>query len=336
MTDPDLSAKRAAAGRRGAAARWGARNQAAPTGDDDLVCGTARELREMAEAMGGNSTPALTRARSLSAAKVAAFKAKRPRLANAKLAGKVVCESLTLPDTAAVPRDAPRLRIVNEDTDTAEVWLYDYIDSWGGYWGISANEVVEQLAQITAPRIDVHINSPGGEVFEGIAIKRALAAHPADVYVCVDSLAASIASVIAMAGDTIGIDESAFMMIHDASGFCYGNAADMTSMADLLDKISGTIAATYASRAGGEADEWRERMLAETWFTADEAIASGLADELLDAVADDPDNDVEASATPATTGGVSPLFAFAAALAPKPATPTPVQFLRAVKEAVDR
>lgn len=321
MTDADLSAKRRAAGLKGAQSRWGARNTTAT--DDELVCGTAAELREMAEAMEARDTPTLTRARNVSASRVTAYKARHPRVTAAKLAGKVVCEAV--PDT---PREGPRLRVVNETPDVAELWLYDYIDSWGGYWGISASEVVEQLAEITAPRLDVHINSPGGEVFEGIAIKRALAAHPADVYVCVDSLAASIASVIAMAGDTIGMDSAAMLMIHDASGFCLGNTADMTQMAGLLDKISDIIAGVYTARAGGSAKDWRTRMLAETWYTAAEAIEVGLADEYLDPPDEDQPED--------TARPVSLLTALVASTTPTPEPPPALNFLRAIKEATHR
>lgn len=337
MTDESLSAKRAAAGRAGAAARWAkprADTTPAPDGDE-LVCGTAKELRELAEAMDGRDTRTLTQARNVSASRLRAFKSEHPNVTAAQLAGKVWCEALPDERPTRRPRGTRKLRVVNESADVAELWLYDYIDSWGGYWGISAQEVVEQLAQISAPRIDVHINSGGGEVFEGIAIKRALAAHPADVYVCIDSLAASIASVIAMAGDTIGIDESAFMMIHDASGFCYGTTTDMLAMADLLDMISGTIAQTYASRAGGDAEAWREAMLAETWYDAPKAIAAGLADELLGAEADEPGEDVAPAAAAAPViGDTTWLDALVASTATTQPAPNPnLQFLDALMEA---
>lgn len=330
-----ISEARAKAGRAGAAKRWSGqpRNAAAPEGDDDLVCGTARELREMAEAMEGRDTRTLTRARNVSASRVRAFKAEHPHVTNEQLNKRVWCEALSDERAPRRPRNR-KLRVVNQDADVAELWLYDYIDSWGGYWGISAQEVVEQLAQITAPRIDVHINSGGGEVFEGIAIKRALASHPADVYVCIDSLAASIASVIAMAGDTIGIDESAFMMIHDASGFCYGTSVDMLAMADLLDLISGTIAQTYASRAGGDAEAWREAMLNETWYDAPSAITAGLADELLGA---EPEETEPTDAARPKVAAAMPLLNAFTALGARPTEPPPaLNFLRAVKEAAHR
>jgi ATP-dependent protease ClpP protease subunit len=161
----------------------------------------------------------------------------------------------------------------------ADVFLYDEI----GYWGIWAEDVIRQLAGITAPVINLKVNSPGGCVFDGLAIMNALADHPATVNVVVDGLAASAASFIAMAGDTITMNRGASLMIHDASGTCLGNASDMGEMAELLDKISDTIAGLYAERAGGTPGEWRSLMVAETWFNAAEAVTAGLADQAVTA-----------------------------------------------------
>jgi ATP-dependent protease ClpP protease subunit len=323
----DLSEKRAAAGRKGAAARWAKNDTTAGAPGDGLVCGTAAELREMAEAAEQRNTPALTRARAVSATRVRAYRGRHPEIAASELVGRVVCEAL--PDSALVA-DAPKLRLVNETADEAELWIYDTIDSWGGYWGISAAEVVESLADVTASRINVHINSPGGEVFEGIAIKRALAAHPADITVSIDSVAASIASVIAMAGDPICIDSAAMIMIHDASGFCLGNATDMHQMAALLDKISDVIAGVYANRAGDDVPTWRARMLAETWYTAAEALDAGLADEYLDPPAETTEE------APAAHGAPRVLAALVATATPQPEPPKALSLLRAVKEAANR
>lgn len=160
--------------------------------------------------------------------------------------------------------------------DEADVLIYDEI-SWDG---ISADVFQRELGSVQARQLNVHINSPGGSVFDGIAIANTLAAHPANVTVYVDGLAASIASVIAMAGDRVVMMPRSQMMIHDASGICLGNAADMADMAALLDKQSDNIAAAYADRAGGTADEWRARMREETWYTAEEAVEAGLADEV--------------------------------------------------------
>src|SRR5690606_20738675 len=108
-------------------------------------------------------------------------------------------------------------RITNTTDEEVEVMLYDEI---GGWFGATADELIAQLKSVTAPRMRVRINSPGGSVFEGIAIANALRAHPAAVTVQVDSIAASIASVIAMAGDRIEMAPNSMLMIHDASGVC--------------------------------------------------------------------------------------------------------------------
>ncbi|MFI0233154.1 head maturation protease, ClpP-related [Streptomyces sp. NPDC017086] len=168
-------------------------------------------------------------------------------------------------------------RITNAaDPDEAEVMLYDEV---GGWFGATADQFIADLRGITAPSLRLRINSPGGSVFEGIAIANALRSHPANVTVQVDGVAASIASVIAMAGDRIEMAPNSMLMMHDASGVCAGNATEMEEMAELLDLISDNIADAYASRAGGTRDEWRARMKAETWYLPEDAVAAGLADE---------------------------------------------------------
>ncbi|MEV3857733.1 head maturation protease, ClpP-related [Streptomyces sp. NPDC050095] len=170
-------------------------------------------------------------------------------------------------------------RITNAaGSDEAEVMLYDEI---GGWFGATADEFIADLRGITAPNLRVRINSPGGSVFEGIAIANALRSHPANVVIQVDSVAASIASVIAMAGDRVEMAPNSMLMIHDASGVCLGNSSDMEEMAKLLALISDNIADAYAARAGGTREQWREAMRAESWYLPDDAVAAGLADEAL-------------------------------------------------------
>ncbi|MEV7491421.1 head maturation protease, ClpP-related [Streptomyces anulatus] len=192
-------------------------------------------------------------------------------------------EAVTRPPhlTARVQSHAPRAwyEIRNAaDADEAELLIYDEI---GGWFGNTPGEIVDELRAVTAPNLRVRINSPGGSVFDGIAIANAIRLHPATVTVQVDGIAASAASVIAMAGDRIVMTPQSQLMIHDASGMCFGNAADMTEMAALLDTQSDNIADAYAERAGGTREEWRERMRAESWYLAAEAVAAGLADEVL-------------------------------------------------------
>lgn len=168
-------------------------------------------------------------------------------------------------------------RIENNATSgVASVYLYDEI----GYFGVTANDFIKDLQGIKQGEISVHLNTPGGEVFDGIAIYNALKSHSANVTVYVDSLAASIGSVIAMAGNRIIMAKNATMMIHDGHALCVGNAADMIETAELLDKTSDNIASIYAERAGGTLKSWRDKMRAETWFSADEAVKAGLADEI--------------------------------------------------------
>lgn len=167
-------------------------------------------------------------------------------------------------------------RIENKDRNNAEIWIYDEI----GYFGVTAQDFVKELHDVDAANIDLHLNSPGGDVFNGIAIYTALKEHKARVTTKIDSLAASIASVIAMSGDEITVAKNGTMMIHDGHGLTVGNAADMREMADLLDKTSDNIASIYAERAGGETADWREKMRAETWYNAEEAKAAGLVDEI--------------------------------------------------------
>lgn len=163
------------------------------------------------------------------------------------------------------------------DNETTEVFIYDEID-W--FWGIAADELVQELNAITSPNIDVRINSPGGSVFDCIAIYNALVKHPANVTVYVDALAASGASIIAMAGDKTVMMVGAQLMIHDALGVEIGNAATMREFATFLDKQSDNLASIYANKAGGDVETWRAMMVAETWMFAQEAVDLKLADEI--------------------------------------------------------
>jgi ATP-dependent protease ClpP protease subunit len=191
---------------------------------------------------------------------------------------------------ARPPRAAgPWYRFTNEG-ERAEAFIYGPIgDSWDGE-GTTAASFVKELQAVKAPRLSLRINSPGGLVFDGIAIHAALKNHPAAVDVSVDGLAASAASFVAMAGDTVAIEKPAKMMIHDAGGLVLGNAGDMREMAELLDELSDTIAGIYADRAGGPAGKWREAMRAETWYGAAEAVAAGLADRVANDKTSAPDN----------------------------------------------
>lgn len=164
----------------------------------------------------------------------------------------------------------------NLSDSSAEVLIYDEI----GYWGVTAQDFVNDLNALDVSQIDVRINSPGGEVYDGIAIHGAIQRHPANVTVYVDALAASAASFIAMAGDKVVMARNSEMMIHDASTIAIGNADDMREVVDLLERVSENIADIYAQKAGGEVADWRAKMKAETWYSAQEAVDAGLADEV--------------------------------------------------------
>lgn len=168
-------------------------------------------------------------------------------------------------------------------TDTAATMrIYGPVDDWGAPFGISADEFGTALASLgDVKTINLHIHSPGGAAFEGTAIKNQLQQHPATVNVIVDGLAASAASMIAMAGDTVTMAPSAQMMVHDASALVVGQSSDMQTMAARLESVSQSYAQAYAAKAGGSVADWRAAMQPETWFTAAEAVEAGLADKVM-------------------------------------------------------
>jgi ATP-dependent Clp endopeptidase proteolytic subunit ClpP len=176
----------------------------------------------------------------------------------------------------------PWYKIENK-TDKAEIWIYEEIgeDFWTG-GGVTAKNFQKELSAITAKQIDLHINSPGGSVFDGVAIYNLVKQHPANVTTYIDGLAASIASVIALAGDRVVMAENALYMLHNPSGMVMGTAADMRALADVLDKIRGTMAGVYSGKSGKPEDEINELLDAETWLTAVEAHAAGFVDEIAD------------------------------------------------------
>ena len=167
--------------------------------------------------------------------------------------------------------------VTNAAGPKAVVRIYDVV----GWPWIEAAAVAAELDEITAPEIEVQISSPGGDVFEGIAIYNALRAHPANITTRVDSMAASIASVIAQAGDTRVMLTGSQMMIHKAWGFAMGFSEDFRKTADILDKQSDIIAGIYAERTGSTPESFLALMGEESWFTAEETVENGLADEVV-------------------------------------------------------
>lgn len=162
--------------------------------------------------------------------------------------------------------------------DTAEISIYDEI----GFWGVTAKQFAKDLKALgnNLKQINLHIHSPGGDVFDGIAIYNLLKNHPANKTVYIDGLAASMASVIAMAGNEIIMPENAMMMIHKPWGIQGGDAEDMRKYADLLDKVESTLIMAYVAKTGKSETDLAEMLKEETWLTGKECVEQGFADKL--------------------------------------------------------
>lgn len=171
---------------------------------------------------------------------------------------------------------------VNAETDDSEAEILIYGDIGGGWWdeGITGESIIKEISALDADTINVRINSGGGLVFEGMAIYNAIARHSAKIIVHIDSIAASIASVIAMAGDEIRISEGAQLMIHKPWSGTWGDANAMRKEAEILDKLENGIIDIYAARTDVERTELVAWVAAETWFTGQEAVDAGFADSM--------------------------------------------------------
>lgn len=180
---------------------------------------------------------------------------------------------MNLRERSRAPRE---FRVENRAGDEAHIYLFSEI----GFWGVTADEFARDLQEVTASRIVLHLNSPGGEAWDGQAMYHALRDHPAEVEVRVEGVAASAASTVAMAGDRVVMARHSMMMIHDPWMLTVGDARDHQRSVEMLDKLGDAIAGFYADRAGGSVREWRETMLAETWYSDREAVEAGLADEV--------------------------------------------------------
>lgn len=165
--------------------------------------------------------------------------------------------------------------------DEGEIIVYGEIgfDWWTGE-GMDAKWFSDQLKGLGQPKqINVRINSPGGSAFDGMTMHNLLVQHPATIHTHVDGLAASAGSILAVAGDKVHIAENALLMIHDASWIAVGNSNDMRKAAEILDKLDGQIAVSYAAKAkanGTTADQFRALMDEEKWLTGAEALELGL------------------------------------------------------------
>jgi ATP-dependent protease ClpP protease subunit len=162
-----------------------------------------------------------------------------------------------------------------------EVLIYDEI----GAYGVSAKGFLAELGALPDDAsIDLRINSPGGSVFDAVAIYNALKRHAGAVNVWIDGIAASAASYIAMAGDTVTMPENAFLMIHDPSGLVMGTAEDMRATAEALDKVKTALIQGYAAKSGKPDAEIAALLTAETWLDAADAVEMGFADQIAEPV----------------------------------------------------
>lgn len=161
--------------------------------------------------------------------------------------------------------------------------LYDPLDSWGGEWGVSAKEFVTVLDELPDDTTEIRllINSPGGEVWEGLAILNALRAHPAKVVAVVEGIAASSASFIAAGVDELHVMQNAEVFVHNAWGVAIGSAVDLEKLAADLTHEDRNLASIYADKAGGSVEDWLAVMAADTTFSAEEAVEAGLADKVV-------------------------------------------------------
>jgi ATP-dependent protease ClpP protease subunit len=165
--------------------------------------------------------------------------------------------------------------------EAATIQIFDQIgEDWFSNSGITAKSFAETLQAVGPGPLNVEINSPGGNVWDGLAIYNMLRGRQAPVTTRVVGVAASIASIIALAGDTVEIADAALMMIHDPSGLAAGTSDDMRKMADALDQHAAILSGVYEKKTGKTASAIRAAMKAETWFTSSEAITFGLADKL--------------------------------------------------------
>jgi ATP-dependent Clp protease protease subunit len=164
-----------------------------------------------------------------------------------------------------------------------EIYIYEAIGE-GWYGGITAKSFSDSLKDLgKVDALDIYVNSPGGSVFDGIAIYNQIARFGGEKVIHIDGIAASIASVICMAGSEIRIADNGMMMIHDPWSVAFGTAEEMRKMADSLDKVRETILGTYVSRTEGDREKISDLMTAETWLSADEAVAQGFADKKTEA-----------------------------------------------------
>lgn len=156
------------------------------------------------------------------------------------------------------------------------IWIYDIIDSW---WGISAEQVGKALAEFGGADVEIYLNSPGGDVFEGRAIQTRLKQYAGNTSLYIDGYAASAATTVALGADKRIIAEGAFFMIHNSWTIGFGEKKDLRKTADLLEQIDDAIGSDYAAITGEGRDIITQWMDDETWFNANKTVELGFAHE---------------------------------------------------------
>lgn len=177
-----------------------------------------------------------------------------------------------------------RFKIENKTATSAEIVIYSEIGEtfWGE--GVSAKSFSEELKELpkSVKQIDVRLNSPGGDVFDGIAIYNRLKQHPANVTVYIDGLAASIASIIALAGDEVILGEGALLMIHKPMSGVWGNSTEMEEMISRLDDVEEQLVGIYRRKTGLDRSEIKSMLAKETWIEAEDALSMGFVDKIME------------------------------------------------------
>lgn len=174
-------------------------------------------------------------------------------------------------------KDKPK-QLRNEDHgERGSIWLYDVIDPW---WGVSAESIGQALQSFGGKPVDLYLNSPGGDVFEGKAMQTRLKAYAGEVTVHIDGIAASAATTVALGADKRIIADGAFFMVHNSWTIAFGNKAEMRKTANLLEQIDNAIGKDYAAATGENADTIKSWMDEETWFSAEAAKAAGFVHEI--------------------------------------------------------
>ena len=179
--------------------------------------------------------------------------------------------------------------VAKASADEATIYLYDMIvnsdDEAEWFGGVSPQAFIKALNETTASTIHLRVNSPGGSVFAARAIEQAIREHKSTIIAHIDGLAASAASFLVMAADSIHMAPGSFLMIHKAWTMTYGNADDLRKGAALLDQIDVSLVKTYARRSAKDDAQIAAWMADETWFVAEDAVANGFADAVDDSEA---------------------------------------------------